>query len=94
MSLVFPPIPRCVLTHDMVLYRLMSRDVGSMVWGSTDGLAGKVGWMIVKVVGFPAECPPPWTSSREDSMTSAARLYSVNWQRWAASKLCEYQVTP
>lgn len=45
------------MTQDLVLYRLMPRGVGSLVWGSTDGMAGKVGWMIFTVVGFPAECP-------------------------------------
>ena len=41
MSLVFPPIPWHVLTRDLILYRLMSRDVELLVWGSTDGMAGK-----------------------------------------------------
>jgi hypothetical protein len=31
------------LDSDMHLYRLMSIDVGSMVWDSTDGSAGEVG---------------------------------------------------
>ena len=40
----------------MFLYRLISRDVGLLVWGFTDGMAGKVGWKIVRIAGFAAEC--------------------------------------
>jgi hypothetical protein len=32
------------LDSDMNLYWLMSIDVGSMVWDSTDDSAGEVGW--------------------------------------------------
>ena len=56
MSLVFPPIQWHVLTRDMILHRLISRDVGLSAWGSTDGMVGNVGWKIVRIAGFAAEC--------------------------------------